>query len=484
VTDLASYVSRDRAQAILSDLRAYRADDLPTHGGTTTAYVFDSGIDGLEELATAAHAVMAPVNGLDPTQFPSVAHIENDLVAFAADLLHGDAITAGTVTSGGTESCLLAVLGARQRWRAGGGTGRPRLIVAATAHAAFHKAAHLFDLELVRVDVDPRTMRADPVAMAAAIDADRDATAVVVVSAPSYAYGVVDPVAEVAAHAAAAGIPCHVDACIGGWVLPFLEGAPPFAFDVPGVTSVSVDLHKYGYAPKGVSLLLHRDAQWRSWHWFAIADWPGYPVVNPTLMSTRPAGPMAAAWAIVRALGRDGFSALGRSVHEAAGLLVAGVDRIDGLHVVGAPDTSLVAFGDDGGPDDPDIRVVVDEVNARGWHLQVQPAYGGAPPTAHVTISAAATDRIDDLLAVLDDATRAARSLGRAAPDPTLVAAAATVDVDSLTPGDIAGLLALAGVDGSGLPERMAPIHALVEAIPPKLAERLFAAVLSMTLSR
>lgn len=484
MTDVHGLVSPDRVAAILTDLRAGRADDLPTEGGTTTAYVFDSGIDGLTDLATAAHAVMAPVNGLDPTQFPSVARIENDLVGFAAELLHGDVATAGTVTSGGTESCLLAVLGAREQWRADGGTGRPRLVVAATAHAAFHKSAHLFDLDLVRVEVDPVTMRADPAAMAAAIDVDRGAAALVVVSAPSYAYGVVDPVAEVAALAVAAEVPCHVDACIGGWVLPFLDDAPPFAFDVPGVTSVSVDLHKYGYAPKGVSLLLHRDAELRSHHWFAVADWPGYPVVNPTLMSTRPAGPMAGAWAIVQALGRDGFAGLGRAVHESAVELAAGVAGIDGLRVVGSPDSSLVAFGDGGGPEDPDIRVVVDEVAARGWYLQIQPAYGGAPATAHVTLSAAAAGRIGELLDVIAESVVAARALGRAEPDPALVAAAAAIDPADLTPDMIDRLLTMAGVGGGELPARMAPIHALVEAIPPKLAERLFTAVLSATLSR
>jgi glutamate/tyrosine decarboxylase-like PLP-dependent enzyme len=158
------------ADAVLAELAGFRDDDLPVSGGTTTAYVFDAGVAGLEDLAVRAHALMAPVNGLDPTQFPSVARIENDLIRTASSLLGGDDATVGTVTSGGTESCLLAVLGARELWRAQGRTGRPQLVVPSTVHAAFHKAAHLFDLDLVWVDVDPATQRADAAAMAEAIE--------------------------------------------------------------------------------------------------------------------------------------------------------------------------------------------------------------------------------------------------------------------------------------------------------------------------
>jgi sphinganine-1-phosphate aldolase len=298
---------------------------------------------------------------------------------------------------------------------------------------------------------------------------------------------VIDPVADIAAAASAAGVPCHVDACIGGWILPFLRQSgvdgPAFDFSIPGVTSISVDLHKYGYAPKGVSLLLHRDAELRRRHWFAASGWGGYPIVNPTLASSRPAGPMAAAWAVLRHLGLEGFRELAVTAHEAAARLAEAVAKVDGLRTVGAVDSTLVAIADDGGADDPDIRVVVDEVAARGWFLQVQPAHGSAPPTAHATITAAAAPKIDELVAVLDESAMAARAVGRAVPDPGLVAAAAQIDIDALTPEAIGGLLAIAGVDGDRLPERMAPLHALIEAIPKPLAERLLSEVLSRTLS-
>ncbi|GAA3176034.1 hypothetical protein GCM10010531_32120 [Blastococcus jejuensis] len=331
---------------VLAELTALQAGDLPTHGGATMAYVYDSGLSGLEELAAAAQAAFQWTNALDPTAFPSVARLENDLVGAAARLLGGGPGTVGTLTSGGTESCLLAVLSARETWRARGRAGRPRLLLPVTAHAAFRKAAHLFDLDVVDVPVDPTSCRAVPAAVAGALD---EQAALVVVSAPSYPHGVLDPVGEIAAMAASAGVPCHVDACIGGWILPFLDDVPePFDLSVDGVTSLSVDLHKYGYAPKGVSVLLTATPELRHAHWFTTAGWPGYPVVNPTLAGTRPAGPMAAAWAVHRWLGDDGYRELARRTRAATVALTAGASAIEGLRVVGTPVATLVALAQEG----------------------------------------------------------------------------------------------------------------------------------------
>ena len=465
---------------VLAELIALQAGDVPTHGGATMAYVYDSGRGEVEELAAAAQAAYQWTNALDPTAFPSVARIENDLVGAAAALLGGGPATVGTVTSGGTESCLLAVLAARERWRARTpGGGRPRVLLPVTAHAAFRKAAHLFDLEVVDVTVDPLTCRALPSAVTEALDAR---AALVVVSAPSYPHGVLDPVGEIAALAAAAGVPCHVDACIGGWVLPFLDDVPePFDLSVPGVTSLSVDLHKYGYAPKGVSVLLTAEPELRHAHWFSTAGWPGYPVVNPTLAGTRPAGPMAAAWAIQRWLGPDGYRELARSTRAATVALAEGVATLPGLRVVGRPVATLVAVAEDG-PDGVDVLNLADEMTARGWLLQPQPPFdqpGGAlPGTLHLTVTGATASRVQALLADLADAARAAAALPRPLADPDLVAAAATIDPAALTVAEVEGLLELAGVGGGRLPDRMAPVHALVAALPRPVAERLLAGVL------
>lgn len=468
-------------QHILTELTGLQAGDVPTHGGATMAYVYDSGLEDLTDLAAGAAAAFQWTNALDPTAFPSVARIENDLVAAAIGLLGGGATTVGTLTSGGTESCLLAVLAARERWRAAGRPGTPRMLLPVTAHAAFRKAGHLFDVEVVDVPVDPVTCRADAAAVAAGLD---ERTALVVVSAPSYPHGVLDPVAEIAGLAAAAHVPCHVDACIGGWVLPFLDDLPePFDLSVPGVTSLSVDLHKYGYAPKGVSVLLTATPEMRQAHWFSTAGWPGYPVVNPTLAGTRPAGPMAAAWAVHRRLGIDGYRALARSARAATVELAAGAAAIEGLRVVGTPVSTLVALAQDG-PDGVDVLNLADEMTARGWLLQPQPPFaqasGDLPATLHLTVTAATAPRVGALLADLADAAKAAARLPAPVADPDLVAAAATIDPAALTVAEVDALLEVAGVGGGRLPERMAPVHALVAALPRPVAERLLAGVLDL----
>ena len=290
-------------EQILAELRELRGADLPTHGGRLFAYVYDPALDGLDDLARAAHAGSSHVNGLDPTAFPSLLAMENALVAAAAKLLGGTAETVGSVTSGGTESLILAVKAARDAHPT---IREPRLVVPATAHAAFAKAAHYLRVGLDVVPV--RDLRADPRAMAAAITPD---TVLVAASAPSYAHGVVDPVGEVAAIAAERGVRCHVDACFGGWILPYLRrlGAdlPAFDLSLPGVTSISVDLHKYAYAPKGVSVLLHRTEALRLPQYFAYAVWPGYTMVNPVISSTRSGCPIAAAVLTLRSIGDAGY---------------------------------------------------------------------------------------------------------------------------------------------------------------------------------
>ncbi|MEU8139335.1 aminotransferase class V-fold PLP-dependent enzyme [Streptodolium elevatio] len=461
---------------MLADLAALRAADLPVHGGRTLAYVYDSGL-GAETaaLAEAAYASVAGVNGLDMTAFPSVVALENEVVGTTARLLGGTADTVGTVTSGGTESVLLAVLTAREHARATRSVTNPQLVLPVTAHAAFHKAAHLFGLETVALPVDGRTFTPDPAAVAAALG---ERTALVVASAPSYAHGVVDPVAEIAGLAAGRGVLCHVDACIGGWLLPYArrlpEAAPVADFDlsVPGVTSLSVDLHKYAYTPKGASVLLFRDAELRRHGYFACAAWPGYPVVNATLQGTKSAGPLAAAWAVLRHIGDAGYEELARRTVRTARALRVGVDAIPGLRVLGDPPGSLLAVASDDAK--LDVFVLADCLRAHGWYVQPQPGYAGLPRTVHLTVTAAADGKAPELLAALASAAAEARTLGPAVADGQLVEAAALVDPAALGAADSAALLDLAGIGAGGsLPERMAPVLALLEQLPTALAERL-----------
>lgn len=467
------------AADVLAELTALRAADAPTRGGRTFAYVYDAGLEGLDELAAAAYTAYATVNGLDPTVFPSVARLENDVVGAAAALL-GAPGAQGTFTSGGTESILLAVKTARDHARAGRGVRDPQLVLPSTAHAAFHKAAHYLGLEPVVVPVDPATYRADAAAVAAAIT---PRTALVVASAPSYAHGVIDPVAEIAAAAADAGVLCHVDACIGGWLLPHLRRAgrkiPAFDLSVPGVTSLSADLHKYGYADKGASVVLYRDAELRRHQYFAHAGWPGYPVVNPTVQGTKPAGLLAQAWAVLRYVGEDGYTALAGRVAEASDRLLAGLRATTGVRVLGDPSAGLVALtvdGPDGAPDLSLLLHLADEMRERGWYLQPQLSFDGLPPNLHLTLTPATAGRVDALLTDLGAALDSARALPPVAVDPGLAELAAGLDPSKLGPEEIDAVLAFAGLTGDGgLPARMAPVLVLLDALPGPLKERLLA---------
>lgn len=455
-------------------LRALQARDLPAHGGRTLAYVYDSGLAQADAIGLEALAMFAESNGLDPTAFPSLLTMENDLVALAAGLVDGPDTVVGSVTSGGTESILLAVLAAREG--AGAAPGAASMVLPSTAHAAFHKAAHYFGVEPLVVDVDPATFRADPAAVAAAVRAD---TVLLVGSAPSYAHGVVDPIGDLGALALDRGLRCHVDACIGGWVLPHLDGVRPWTFAVPGVTSVSVDLHKYAYTPKGVSVLLHRDSALRKGHFFASASWPGYTMLNSTLQSTKSGGPLAAAWAVTRAIGLDGYAALARTAREATLAIATGARGIPGLSVVADPDSTLLALAADGSCD---VFTIADEMLARGWYIQPQMAFRGMPATVHLTLSAATATSVPNFLAALRDSVDVAQTAGPIRVDPGLAEAAAALDPSTLGDAEFDGLLQIAGLAGDGgdlaLPERMAPVNALLDVAPPALREALLLAFL------
>jgi len=467
-----------RAREVLAELCALRTADAPTRGGRTFAYVYDAGLDGLDELAAEAYTAFATVNGLDPTVFPSVARLENDVVGAVAALL-GTPGAQGTFTSGGTESILLAVKTARDNARAERGITEPQLLLPSTAHAAFHKAASYLAVEPVVVPVDPRTFRADAGAMAAAIT---PRTVLAVASAPSYAHGVIDPVAEIAGAAAARGVLCHVDACIGGWILPHLRRAgrevPPFDLSVPGVTSLSVDLHKYAYADKGASVVLYRDAGLRRHQYFAHAGWPGYPVVNPTVQGTKSGGLLAQAWAVLRYVGEEGYTALAARVAEASDRLLAGLRASDGVRVLGEPAAGLVSFtvarAEGGAPDLGLLLHLADEMRALGWYLQPQLSFDGLPPNLHLTLTPATVGQVDALLADLATALEKARALEPVTVDPALTAFAAGLDPEALGPDEVAAVLAFAGLgEGAGLPDRMAPVLVLLDALPGALKERL-----------
>jgi glutamate/tyrosine decarboxylase-like PLP-dependent enzyme len=465
---------------VLTRLLELQKADLPTKGGRTLAYVYDSGLAAVDEVARAAVAAYADSNGLDPTAFPSLMQMENDLVGFAARLLDAPDTVVGSVTSGGTESVLLAVQAARDSRPE---ITRPRMVIAETAHAAFDKAAHYFRVEPVIVPVGD-DFRPDPQAVARAIDDD---TVLVVGSAPSYAHGVVDPITAIAAAAQARGVRCHVDACIGGWVLPYAarlgREVRPWTFAVEGVTSISVDLHKYAYAPKGTSLLLHRTSALRRPQFFASARWPGYTMLNSTMQSTKSGGPLAAAWAVVQSIGDAGYERLAAQTFDGLDRLVRGIEEVDGVRAVATPDSTLLALETDGSCD---VFTIADEMAAREWYVQPQMSCAGRPANLHLSLCAATSPHVEEFLGALGDAVASARATGPVQVDPGVADVVAALDPAVLTDEEFDGLLAAAGLTpGEGaavLPPRMAEVNALLDLAAPELREAVVVAFLDRLL--
>jgi sphinganine-1-phosphate aldolase len=332
-------------------------------------------------------------NALNTDAFPSLRRMQQDVVDIVAGWLHGGPEAAGFMTTGGTESILLAVKAARERGRAERGVDRPNVVLPASAHAAFEKGAHYFGLESRRVPVRA-DWRADVDAIAAAVD---DATVLVVASAPQYPQGVIDPVTQIAALAAEREISCHVDACMGGVTLPYLarlgQPVPPFDFAVEGVTSISVDLHKFGYTAKGASVIVHRTRALRRYQVFVTERWLGGTYGSSGILGTKSGGAIAAAWAVLHHLGDDGYLRLARTARAATEDLAEGVRAQPELVLRAPPEAMLLAFGA-ADPAALDVYAVADALWRRGWYVDRQ----GPPPSLHCTVNAVHEHHIPELL--------------------------------------------------------------------------------------
>jgi len=375
---------------IVEALRAKRVDDARWQDGRTFGLVYDGGHD-VHEVAEAVAVEWLHENALNTHAFPSLGQIQSEVVGACADLFHGET-AAGFLTSGGTESILMAVKAARERGAAERGISEPEMVVAESAHAAFHKGAHDFGIKVHKVAVRD-DWRADVDAMA---DEVNDRTVLVVGSAPQYPQGVIDPIPELAALAASVGASFHTDACMGGFVLPFMEqlgyDVPPWDFRVDGVTTISADLHKLGYAPKGASVILHRDKDLRRYQTFVFDDWLGGFYASPNLQGSRSAMPMATAWAVLHHLGMEGYRRLTQITIETRERMVEGIRAIDGLRVLGEPEAQIVAMAS--ARDDLDVLAVGDALQRRGWYHDRQ----GPPDTLHSTVSAGNAPVIEEYL--------------------------------------------------------------------------------------
>jgi glutamate/tyrosine decarboxylase-like PLP-dependent enzyme len=313
------------------------------------------------------YALHSQTNPLHADVWPSISKYEAEIVAMTAGMLGGAKAgeeICGTLSSGGTESIMLAMKTYRDRARAERGIRRPEMVVPVTAHAAFDKAAQYFKIKMVRIPVD-RNYRADIRAAARAITRR---TVVVVGSAPSFPHGMVDPIAELSELARQRGVGFHTDACLGGFVLPWAEDlgypVPPFDFRLPGVTSISADTHKYGYAAKGTSVILYRGPELRRHQYFTITDWPGGLYFSPSFAGSRPGALSAACWAAMVRIGQKGYRDATRRILETADFIKVAIRAIPELFVLGDP-LWVIAFGSRA----LDIYRVMDAMRHRGWSL-------------------------------------------------------------------------------------------------------------------
>ncbi len=385
---------------VIAELTDKRANDVKWSDGKTFGMVYDGG-PSVHEVAEQAARLYLHENALNTQAFPSLAAIQREVVGWTSSLLHGDLLeegaASGFLTSGGTESILCGVLAARERGTTERGVTEPEMVVAETAHAAFHKAAHNFGLK-IRVAAVRNDYTADVDAMAALVN---DNTVLVVGSAPQYPQGVQDDIAAIAQLAMSVDANCHVDACMGGFVLPFAErlgrDVQPWDFRVPGVTTISADIHKLGYAPKGVSVILHRSKQSRQYQTFVFDGWLGGFYASPNMQGTRSGLPMACAWAVMQHLGIDGYVDLTRQTMINADRMRAGIMGIDGIRVLGDGQFHLIAMAAE--PDSGiDVFALGDALMKRGWYHDRQ-----APPdNLHSTVSNTNTGVIDDYLTDLE----------------------------------------------------------------------------------
>ncbi len=361
---------------VLAELRAMATEEDRTWETGQVSGTMYCGDHEHYRFLNEAFGLFAHVNVLQRDICPSATKFEGEIIAMALDLMHADAVTdtepAGMITTGGTGSILHALLAYRDHAAAHRGVTRPNFIKPETGHPAFDKGCHLFGIELRKAPIDPETTLVDVDWVADHLDEN---TIAIVGSAPNYGYGTIDPITELGALALDRGVGLHVDGCLGGFILPFgreldapgLPEIPLFDFRVPGVTSISADTHKYGYALKGSSTLLFRDKAYRNAQYFYLPDWTGGKYMSPGIEGSRSGGLLAATWAAMVQLGRDGYRSYARAIFETAAAMQAVVRSHPELQIMGAP-TFCFSFRSD----EFDIYHVADAMKPKGWRFNGQ----------------------------------------------------------------------------------------------------------------
>ena len=389
---------------VLDDLTARKELDIKWREGRAFSLAYFAGQD-VASLAEEAYRRFSGDNGLNPAAFPSLRALNSDVVDVVKGWVGGSPAAAGFLTSGGTESLLMAVKAARDRLFVERGVTKPNVVLPTSAHAAFEKAAHYFGLENRRVAVTD-DWRADTAEMANAID---DNTVLLVGSAPQYPQGVIDDIPTIADLAGQRGINCHVDACMGGVILSFLkrlgQDIPPWDLSVPGVSSVSIDLHKFGYTAKGASVMIYANKDLRSYQSFITDNWLGGTYGSSGVLGTKSAGPLAAAWAVMQYLGDEGYLRLAKLARNATLELAQGVKNNLDLKLRAEPESTLFSFGASN-PAELNIFAVADELWRRGWYVDRQ----SPPDSLHCTVNAVHFDKVKSFIDDLNESVKIVKS--------------------------------------------------------------------------
>lgn len=392
----ASGLSGDK---IITRLRELKEGDVPWRNGRMFGYIYHPG-DREAKVIEQAYHMFCHENALNPSLFSSLRQLENETVAMVAALLHAGEDYAGNMTTGGSESIMVAVKTARDYARKHKpDITHPEMIAPVTIHPAFSKAASLAGVMVSYAPVG-EDKRVDVAEMEKLINSN---TILVTASAPCFPYGVIDPIEELGEAALKYDLLFHVDCCMGGLMLPFLEEPgykiPPFDFRVKGVTSISADVHKYGYAPKGASVILYRSHEIRKFQYFVMSSWPGGLYASPTMLGTRSGAPIAAAWAALKTIGRDGYARMADAVMKTTAAMKSGIEAIPGLKIIANPAMSVFAFNSE----KHDIYRIGDELAKRGWNLDKLQF----PSALHMTVSFHNTGHEEEFIAALKDAVAA-----------------------------------------------------------------------------
>lgn len=388
------------SERIFAAMEEIKQKDIRWGEGRAFSLVF-KGDPQMDEVIRRASQMFFSENGLNPSAFPSLKQFENEVVAMMVNLLNGGEAGCGSMTSGGTESILMAVKAAREWGKKNKpGHARYKVIVPISVHPAFDKACHYFEMDLVKAPLTS-DYRVDIEAVTKLID---ERTVLLVGSAPQYPQGVIDPIEKLGELALKHKTLLHVDGCVGGVLLPFFKmlgsDISGFDFSVPGVTSISADLHKYGYAAKGASVVLFKNKELRRHSYFASTDWPGGMYASPSVLGTRAGGPIAAAWAIMNYLGIEGYKRVASTIRTTVNEFKERIAKQPGVKLAVEPDMSVLCIVGDG----VDIYQVGDGMTKRGWHLDRQQN----PAGLHLTVTYAHAEIIEsffsDLKASVDEA--------------------------------------------------------------------------------